>query len=134
MSKLPSQRDETLGGYIVHGIPFPVSTDEEALEFLKKMAPIQIEQEYKIRYLHSYGQDSPWFAALTNKRLLASRDPESGYTTANPRGHEMDRHYRAESEGTCLHRLLFWLGGVPARMSVRAGVDRVRGREHFVAD
>ena len=29
MAKLPSQREETLGGYIVHGIPFPVSTDEE---------------------------------------------------------------------------------------------------------
>ncbi|MBE7434313.1 MAG: OB-fold domain-containing protein [Anaerolineales bacterium] len=52
------------------------------------MAPIQIEQEYKITYLHSYGQDSPWFAALTNKRLLASRDP-TGYTYANPRGHDM---------------------------------------------
>jgi len=89
MAKLPSQREETLGGYIVHGIPFPVSTDEEALQFLKKMAPIQIEQEYKIKYLHSYGQDSPWFAGLTNKRLLASRDPRSGYTTANPRGHDM---------------------------------------------
>ena len=89
MAKLPSQREETLGGYIVHGIPFPISTDEESLQFLKKMAPIQIEQEYKIRYLHSYGQDSPWFAALTNKRLLASRDAESGYTTANPRGHDI---------------------------------------------
>ena len=89
MTKLPSQRDETLGGYVVHGIPFPVETDEESLEFLKRMAPIQIEQEYKITYLHSYGQDSPWFAALTNKRLLASRDPQSGYTTANPRGHDM---------------------------------------------
>lgn len=89
MAKLPSQREETLGGYIVHGIPFPVSTDEEGLQFLKKMAPIQIEQEYKITYLHSYGQDSPWFAALTNKRLIASRDAESGYTTANPRGADM---------------------------------------------
>ncbi|MCK6540912.1 MAG: OB-fold domain-containing protein [Anaerolineales bacterium] len=88
MAKLPSQREETLGGFIVHGIPFPKSLDEEGLEFLQKMAPIQIEQEYKIAYLHSYGQDSPWFAALTNKRLLASRDA-SGYTYANPRGHDM---------------------------------------------
>ncbi len=89
MAKLPSRREETLGGYVVHGIPFPASTEPEALEFLKKMTPIQIEQEYKITYLHSYGQDSPWFAALANKRLLASHDPESGYTTANPRGHDM---------------------------------------------
>jgi len=89
MAKLPSQREETLGGFVVHGIPFPISTDEESLEFLKRMAPIQIEQEYKIRYLHSYGQDSPWFAGLTNKRLLASRDAGSGYTYANPRGHDV---------------------------------------------
>ena len=70
-------------------MPFPVTTDEEALDFLKKMAPIQIEQEYKITYLHSYGQDSPWFAGLANKHLLASRDPRSGYVYANPRGHDM---------------------------------------------
>ncbi len=89
MSKLPSHREETLGGYIVHGIPFPVDTNPEALTFLKKMAPIQIEQEYEIIYLHSYGQDSPWFAALTNRHLLANRDPESGYTYANPRAHDM---------------------------------------------
>ena len=89
MAKLPSRREETLGGYIVHGIPFPVSMDEEAMEFLKKMAPIQIEQEYRICYLHSYGQDSPWFAALTNRRLIASRDEKSGYTYANPRASDM---------------------------------------------
>ncbi len=89
MAKLPAHREETLGGYIVHGIPFPVETSEEALEFLKKMTPILIEQEYKITYLHSYGQDSPWFAGLANRHLLASRDPVSGYTYANPRGHDM---------------------------------------------
>ncbi len=89
MAKLPSKRPETLGGYIVHGIPFPVETDPDSLAFLKRLAPIQIEQEYKITYLHSYAQDSPWFAGLTNKRLLANREPETGYTYATPRGHDM---------------------------------------------
>jgi uncharacterized OB-fold protein len=89
MAKLSSRREETLGGYVVHGVPFPVDTDPDSLAFLKKMAPILIEQEYKITYLHSYGQDSPWFAGLANKHLLASRDPKSGYTYANPRGHDM---------------------------------------------
>lgn len=89
MTKLPDRRDDTLGGYVVHGVPFPVETDPDALAFLKRMAPLQIEQEYSITYLHSYGQDSPWFAGVTNKRLLASRDPESGYTYATPRGHDM---------------------------------------------
>lgn len=89
MTKLPSKRDETLGGYIVHGIPFPKDSDPEALEFLKKLSPIQIEQPYQVTYLHSYAQDSPWFAALANKRLLASQDVKSGYTYATPRGHDM---------------------------------------------
>ena len=89
MAKLPDRRPETLGGYIVHGVPFPVETDPDSLAFLKKMAPLQIEQDYKITYLHSYGQDSPWFAAVSNKKLLASRDPESGYAYATPRGHDM---------------------------------------------
>ena len=62
MTKLPKKREETLGGYIIHGIPFPLETDPESLAFLKRMAPVQIEQNYAITYLHSYGQDSPWFA------------------------------------------------------------------------
>jgi uncharacterized OB-fold protein len=89
MSKLPKRRAETLGGTIVHNLPFPLVSSPEAMAFLKLMAPIQIEQEYQITYLHSYAQDSPWFAGLTNRRLLASRDPKSGYTYATPRGNDM---------------------------------------------
>lgn len=89
MSEIPKRVPETLGGYIVHNIPFPKETDPESLAFLKKMTPIQIEQEYRITYLHSYAQDSPWFAGLTNKRLLANRAPSTGYTYATPRGHDM---------------------------------------------
>lgn len=89
MSKLPEQRPETLGGYIVHGVPFPREMDPDSLAFLKRMTPILIEQQYTITYLHSYGQDSPWFAAASNKRLLATREPRSGYTYATPRAHDM---------------------------------------------
>lgn len=89
MAKIPSKREETLGGFIIHNIPFPKETDPDSLAFLKQLAPIQIEQPYQITYLHSYAQDSPWFAGLTNKRLLANQDPDSGYTYANPRGHDM---------------------------------------------
>jgi uncharacterized OB-fold protein len=89
MAKQPDKREETLGGYIVHGIPFPTETDPDALAFLKKMAPIQIEQPYSVTYLHSYAQDSPWFAGLTQKRLLANQDPKGNYTYATPRGHDM---------------------------------------------
>jgi hypothetical protein len=89
MSKLPANQEETTGGTIVHGIPFPARSDPESLRMLKKTSPIRIEQEYKITYLHSYGQDSPWFAALTNRRLLACREAVSGYGYATPRGHDM---------------------------------------------
>ena len=89
MTKLPDQRDESLGGYIVHGVPFPVETDPDALAILKRLAPIQIEYPYQITYLHSYGQDSPWFAGAANKHLLATQDEGSGYTYATPRGHDM---------------------------------------------
>lgn len=96
MAKIPDRQPEKLGGYIVHGIPFPVETDPDSLAFLKRMAPLQIEQDYKITYLHSYGQDSPWFAGASNRRLLASRDRDTGYTYATPRGHDM--HSGKETE------------------------------------
>ncbi len=89
MARQPKRRPETLGGYVVHGLPFPVETDPEALAFLKRMAPVRIEQEYRVTYLHSYGQDSPWFAGATNRRLLGTKDPRTGYTYGTPRGHDM---------------------------------------------
>ncbi len=89
MSKLPKKREETLGGQVVHNLPFPKELTPESLSWLKQMAPILVEQPYSITYLHSYAQDSPWFAGLTNKKLLANRDPETGYTYATPRGHDM---------------------------------------------
>jgi uncharacterized OB-fold protein len=89
MAEQRARREESLGGYVVHGVPFPVETDPEALAFLKRMAPLRIEQKYEITYLHSYGQDSPWFAGVTNGRLLGTQEPEGGYTYATPRGHGM---------------------------------------------
>lgn len=89
MPPLPSHRPETLGGYIVHNLPFPTVLSDEALALLKQMAPVQIEQLYQITYLHSYGQDSPFFAGLTNGVFLGCRDPRTGYTYATPRGHDM---------------------------------------------
>lgn len=81
--------EETFGGYILHSVPFPTELDEEALASLKQMAPILIEQPYEMTYLHSYAQDSPFFAGLANGKFLVSRDPETGYTYGTPRGHDM---------------------------------------------
>lgn len=95
-----AKREETLGGFIVHNLPFPTEVNEETLASLKKMTPIQIEQPYAITYLHSYAQDSPFFAGLTNKVFLGCRDPETGYTYSTPRGHDM--YSGAETEWVVL--------------------------------
>lgn len=80
---------ETDDGTILFNVPFPTELNDDSLSDLKNMAPIIMKQPYQIDYIHSYGQDSPWFAGLTNKHLLGNRDQESGYTYANPRGHDM---------------------------------------------
>ena len=77
MSDDGPKRDETLGGYILHNVPFPRDLNAETLALLKQMAPVQIEQPYSITYLHSYAQDSPFFAGLANKVFLGNRDPET---------------------------------------------------------
>jgi hypothetical protein len=52
--------------------------------------PIIIKNHYEIDYLHSYAQDSPFFAGLARKKLLGSRCTVCGYTYATPRGHCME--------------------------------------------
>lgn len=123
MSKIPSKREETLGGYIVHTIPFPIETNPETLAWLKQMAPIQIEQPYQITYLHSYAQDSPWFAGLTNKKLLANQDAETGYTYATPRGHDM--YTGAETQ---------WIDITDRKAAIHAFTVCHFGSEEFLPD
>lgn len=89
MTKLPDYFEETLDGTIVYDLPFPLVLDAEGLASLKKMSPLRVRQSYHIEYLHSYGQDSPFFVGLTNRVQLGNRDPETGYTYATPRGHDM---------------------------------------------
>ncbi|MBU0491957.1 MAG: Zn-ribbon domain-containing OB-fold protein [Chloroflexi bacterium] len=86
---MADKMEETFGGYILHSVPFPTELDQEALANLKKMTPILIEQPYSVTYLHSYAQDSPFFAGLAAGHLLVSREPDTGYTYATPRGHDM---------------------------------------------
>lgn len=81
--------EETFGGYVLHNVPFPSELDEAELARLKEMGHILIEYPYEVTYLHSYGQDSPFFAGLANGHFLVTRDPESGYTYGTPRGHDM---------------------------------------------
>ncbi len=86
---LPRKMPETDDGQTLFNVPFPNKLDAEALKALKDMGPIIVKQPYQIDYIHSYGQDSPFFAGLANKVFLGCRDPETGYTYATPRGHDM---------------------------------------------
>ncbi len=74
------KRPEGLEGSVVFRVPFP-----EALDDLKGMAPIILKQPYRIDYVHSFGQDSPFFAGLSNGRLLGTRCRRCDYTYATPR-------------------------------------------------
>jgi uncharacterized OB-fold protein len=84
--KIPERIEDNLEGTVVFNVPFPTGED---LSSLKDMAPIVIKYPYSIDYNFSYCQDSPFFAALANKRFIVSREPTTGYTYANPRGHDM---------------------------------------------
>lgn len=86
---LPRKMAESDDGQILFNVPFPAEPDAESLAALRRMRPIILKQPYAIDYIHSYGQDSPFFAGLANRVFLGSREPESGYTYANPRGHDM---------------------------------------------
>ena len=52
--------------------------------------PIIVKDHYEIDYIHSYAQDSPFFAGLAQKKLLGSRCKACGYRYATPRGHCME--------------------------------------------
>jgi uncharacterized OB-fold protein len=78
--------EDNLEGTVVFGVPFPSGED---LSVLKQMSPIVVKHPYAMDYNYSYGQDSPFFAALANRRFIVCREPKSGYTYATPRGHDM---------------------------------------------
>ena len=84
MKKKEIKLPETEEGTVVFNVPFP-----EDLSQLKKMSPIIIKWPYHIDYIHSYGQDSPFFAGLANKKLLGTKCPKCGYKYATPKFHCM---------------------------------------------
>jgi uncharacterized protein len=79
-----AKMEENLDGTVVYNVPFPSD-----LRHVKGMAPIIIKHPYHVDYIHSYGQDSPWFAGVANKKLLATKCPKCGYTNTTPKGHCM---------------------------------------------
>ncbi len=73
---------ETEEGTVLFNVPFP-----KDLKQLKDMSPIVILQHYGINYIHSYGQDSPYFAGLANGRLLGTKCTSCGYVHVAPKFH-----------------------------------------------
>lgn len=76
---------ETDDGTILFRVPFPKNLDD-----LHHMSPIVIKQPYHIDYIHSYGQDSPFFAGLANGKLLGTKCPKCKYTYGTPKVHCME--------------------------------------------
>ncbi|MCL4368469.1 MAG: Zn-ribbon domain-containing OB-fold protein [Actinobacteria bacterium] len=56
---------------------------------LYNLDPIILKYHWEVDYLHSYAQDSPFFAGLAQKKLLGSRCTACGYVFATPRAHCM---------------------------------------------
>ena len=71
---------EMKGGEIYEPVSFP-----KDIASLKNMPPIIQKQPYTINYIHSYGQDSPWFAGLANKKLLGTKCKKCGTVFATPK-------------------------------------------------
>lgn len=83
-NEIEARMEETEEGTVLFNVPFP-----KDLAQLKEMSPIIIKQPYEIVYLHSYGQDSPFFAALANGKLISTKCPKCGYAYGTPRLHCM---------------------------------------------
>ena len=75
---------ETEDGQVLFNVPLP-----DDLEGLEKLSPIILKWHYEADYLHSYAQDTPFFAGLANKRLLGTRCDACKYGYATPKTHCM---------------------------------------------
>ena len=64
----------------------------ETLEgsILYNLDPIILKWHWEVDYVHSYAQDSPFFAGLSQQKLLGSRCAACGYVYATPRSHCME--------------------------------------------
>ena len=58
--------------------------------------PLIVKSHYEIDYIHSYAQDSEFFRALGQKKIMGSRCRKCGYKFATPRAHCM--HCGSETE------------------------------------
>ena len=81
--ELPEEKvqiEETDEGTVLFNVPIP-----KDLKDLENLTPIIIKEPYHIDYIHSYGQDSPFFAGLANKKLLGTECEDCHTKFATPR-------------------------------------------------
>ena len=71
-------------------------TEEGAVLF--NTDPIILKSHYEMDYIHSYAQDSPFFAGLASGRLLGSRCTRCSKLYGTPRAHCMDDGAKTEWE------------------------------------
>ncbi|HZW84139.1 MAG TPA: Zn-ribbon domain-containing OB-fold protein [Candidatus Deferrimicrobium sp.] len=57
---------------------------------LYNLDPIIMKYHYEVDYIHSYAQDSPFFAGLANKKIKGSKCTNCSATYATPRSHCME--------------------------------------------
>ncbi len=62
-------------------------TEEGTVLF--NLDPIILKHSYEINYIHSYAQDSPFFAGLSRGVLLSTKCKSCKYKYATPRSHCM---------------------------------------------
>jgi uncharacterized protein len=98
--------------------------EDEVGTVLFNVDPIIVREHYEIDYIHSYAQDSPFFAGLAKRKLLGSRCAACDYTYATPRGHcmecggstdwvELPLHGRIHTWTTCYFGGEAFLGETP---------------------
>lgn len=78
------------GGSVVHKIPIPDPdklSAQELSDILEKLTPMKIEQTLTQTYHHSHGQDTPFFAGLSNGELFGAYCPDCSRVYVTPRGH-----------------------------------------------
>lgn len=97
-------------------------TEEGSVVF--NLDPLIVKDHWEVDYLHSYAQDSPFFAGLAQKKLLGSRCPACEYVYATPRGHcmrcggatewrELPQEGRVHTFTTCHYSGQAFLGETP---------------------
>ena len=77
---MADSKQHSQDGTVVYNLPFPSN-----LQDLDGLSPIIIKFPYHIDYIHSYGQDSPFFAGLTVGKLLGTQCRSCKKKFATPR-------------------------------------------------